>query len=127
MLKSIVTALAVLAFSTGMALASEFTKFDPATFAEAQKSGKSIVIHVHADWCPTCKAQVGPLKTLAASPDFKNVVAMTIDYDGQAEARKMLNITKQSTIIAFKGSTETARATGVTNAEAIEKLARSAL
>ena len=31
--------------------------FDQATFNQAQKDGKSILVAVHADWCPTCRAQ----------------------------------------------------------------------
>jgi thioredoxin 1 len=31
--------------------------YDPASFAAAQKAGQSILIHITAPWCPTCKAQ----------------------------------------------------------------------
>ena len=39
------------------AYASEPTPFTPQAFEAAQKAGKSILVHITASWCPTCKAQ----------------------------------------------------------------------
>lgn len=127
MLSRLLIATATLVMSASLAWAGSFAKFDQSAFDAAQKAGKSIVLHVHADWCPTCKAQQGPLNTLAAGPDFRDVVTMTIDFDAQAGVRKTFNVQKQSTIIAFKGGKEVGRATGETNPDAIEKLVRTAL
>lgn len=116
-----------LAVSVTAAMAADFQKFDMAAFEAANKAGRSVLIHVHADWCPTCRAQQGPLKSITESLDFKDVTAFVIDYDGQLEARKLLKVTKQSTIIVYKGGAEVARSTGETKPDALETIARSAL
>ena len=61
------------AVAAGMALvapayATETKAFDPASFDAAQKSGKPILVAIHASWCPTCKAQKPILSELMAEP-----------------------------------------------------------
>src|SRR5262249_42322606 len=94
-------------FSALPAAAGEKQNFDPAAFAAAKKEGKSILVHVHAGWCPTCKAQQPILEKLAADPAYKDVVIFEVDFDNGGQTLKDLNVQRQSTLIGFKGEKET--------------------
>jgi len=123
---------AAILFSWGMALsmpaaAAERQAYDAAAFAAAQKAGKSIVIDVTAPWCPTCKAQKPIIEKLTADPAYKDFVVFEVDFDTGREALVAFKASRQSTLIAFKGATETRRSVGDTNAESIAELFKSAL
>jgi thioredoxin 1 len=102
-------------------------KFTPAAFAAAQAAGKSVIIEVSAPWCPTCRTQKPILQSLLARPEFKDVALMEIDFDSQKAALTQLKVSAQSTLIAFKGTAETARSVGETRAPEIEKLFKTAI
>jgi thiol-disulfide isomerase/thioredoxin len=106
----VAAALALTALLGGLAAeAAENQKFEPAAFAAAQKDGKSILVHVTAPWCPTCKAQKPILDELTGKPELKDLVVFEIDFDTGGEALKAVNARSQSTLIAYKGETETGR------------------
>lgn len=107
------------------ALAFDAKPFDQKAFEAAQAAGKPILVEVHATWCPTCKAQQPILGSLAKKPEFKNVTAFRLDFDSQKDALKGFGAQRQSTLIVFKGKTETGRSVGSTDAGAIEKLIAS--
>jgi thioredoxin 1 len=102
-------------------------KFTLAAFEKAQASGKSIVVEVSAPWCPTCKVQAPIIESLLTKPEFKNVAVFEIDFDSQKDALRALNVRQQSTLVTFKGKTETGRSTGDTNPASIERLFRAAI
>jgi thioredoxin 1 len=104
------------------AVATETKTFDPESFAAAQKAGKPIFVAVHASWCPTCKAQKPILSELMADPKFKNLLYFIVDFDSQKDAVKYFNVRTQSTLIAFKGTTETGRSAGDTERASIAAL-----
>jgi thiol-disulfide isomerase/thioredoxin len=109
------------------AFAVETKAFDPQSFAAAQKEGKPILVGIHASWCPTCKAQDPILGDLMADPKFKNLVYFVVDSDNQKDAVKFFSARTQSTLIAFKGATETGRSVGDTNRTSIAALLRKTL
>ncbi|MDE2362931.1 MAG: thioredoxin family protein [Hyphomicrobiales bacterium] len=115
------------AFGATLAQAAEQKAFTDAGFAAAQKAGKPIVVAVHASWCPTCKAQVPILSKIEQDPRFKNLVVFRVDFDAQKDVVKQFNVRMQSTLIAFKGATETARSVGDTNADSINALVAKTL
>jgi thioredoxin 1 len=90
------------------------TPFSQAEFDKAVASGKSVVVDFYADWCPTCKAQAPILKALAADPAFKNYVILTANFDKDTDLKKQMKVSKQSTLVVFKGGKEVARSTGQT-------------
>src|SRR5262245_3064869 len=121
-------ALALTALLGGLAAkAAESQKFEPAAFAAAQKAGKSILVHVTAPWCPTCKAQKPILDELTAKPELKDLVVFEIDFDTGGEALKAVNARNQSTLIAYKGDKETGRSVGDTKKDSVTALVMSAL
>jgi thiol-disulfide isomerase/thioredoxin len=121
---------ATVAASTALvapAFATETETFDPASFAAAQKAGKPIFVAIHATWCPTCKAQKPILSELMAEPKFKNLAYFVVDFDSQKDAVKFFGARMQSTLIAFKGATETGRSVGDTDRASITALLNKAL
>jgi thiol-disulfide isomerase/thioredoxin len=104
------------------AFAAALTTFDAGAFAEAQKAGKPILIAVHATWCPTCKAQAPILSELRAEPKFAGLIYFVIDFDGPRDLLKRFDVRTQSTLIAFKGTTEVGRSVGDTDKSSIRAL-----
>jgi thioredoxin 1 len=101
--------------------------FNQAAFDAAQKAGKPILVEVTAPWCPVCKAQAPILNNLRSEPEFKDLQTFSIDFDSQKDLLKEFRVTKQSTLIVFKGATEVGRSTGVTDPAAIEALLAKSL
>ena len=109
------------------AYATETKAFDPTSFDAAQKAGKSILVAIHASWCPTCKAQKPILSELMAEPKFKDLIYFIVDFDTQKDAVRFFGARMQSTLIAFKGTTETGRSVGETERSSIAALLNKAL
>lgn len=122
-------ALAALAVAAGPSPASagETMPFSGPAFEAAQKAGKPILIEVSAPWCAICKAQKPILAKLSADPRFKDLQIFDIDFDSQKDLLKRLNVRMQSTLIAYKGATETGRSVGETQPEWIEGLVEKTL
>ena len=86
-----------------------------------------MLIAVHADWCPTCRAQRPIVSDLLARPAFKDLTELVVDFDHDKAALKRFRVGQQSTLIAFKGGKEKGRSVGDTSAGSIENLARDAV
>ena len=111
----------------GVAQAFEAKKFDDAAFKAAQAAGSEILVHVTAPWCPTCVSQHKTLAEIGKKPDYAKLAVFDLDFDTQADAMKAFKANSQSTLIAFKGATETGRLVGATKADAIEGLLQSTM
>jgi thiol-disulfide isomerase/thioredoxin len=109
------------------AFTTETKPFNQDDFAAAQKAGKPIFVAIHATWCPTCKAQKPILSELIAKPEFKDLVYFVVDFDSQKDAVKYFGARVQSTLIAFKGETETGRSAGDTERSSISALLHKTL
>ena len=109
------------------AFAAETKTFDPESFAAAQKAGKPIFVGVHASWCPICKAQKPILNELMADLKFKDLIYFVVDFDTQKDAVKYFDVRMQSTLIAFKGATETGRSVGDRDPSSIAALLNKTL
>ncbi len=114
------TLLAALLFSAGAAQALTIKPFTQAEFAADQAAGKQVAVQFHADWCPTCKAQGVALEALKNDPALKTVTLLQANYDTEKALKKEMNIRTQSTFVVFKGKTEVARSTGITEADKIK-------
>jgi thioredoxin 1 len=112
--------------SLAPAVAAE-QNFTPQAFDAAQKAGKSIIVHVYAPWCPTCRAQEPTVRRVEADPKFADVVMFRVDFDSQKSALRTLKTNRQSTIIVFKGDKEVGRSVGVTDPAAISALLAKSL
>lgn len=91
-------------------------------FKAAQASGSPILVEIHADWCPTCKAQKPILDKLTADPKFKDLKIFRVDFDSMKPVVHEFRANMQSTLIVFKGTTEEARSVGDTKEASIAAL-----
>ena len=105
---------ASLLLATTLSQALTVTPYTPAALAAAQKSGEPLVLHFHASWCPTCRAQDKAFDALKADPSLK-VTLMEVDYDTEKALEKQMKVTAQSTLVVFHGGAERSRSTGETD------------
>lgn len=110
------------ALAIGPAALALASGFDRTAFDTARAAGRTVVVEVHADWCPTCRAQAPVLTELLAEPAFADVARITVDFDADKDILRELKVRQQSTLIVFKGETEKARAVGITDPAAIRAL-----
>ncbi len=113
-------------FAAGAALAGG-QPFDRVAFDALQKQGKPILVTIHADWCPTCKAQEPIVSELLKTPELQGIAALRVDFDQQKDVVKMFKAQYQSTLIVFKGGKEVGRSTGDTKKESIAALLKKAI
>jgi thioredoxin 1 len=109
------------------AYAATVADYTPAAFAAAQQAGRPILVHIEAGWCPTCAKQRPILAQLEATPQCADLQVFNVDFDRQKDVVRRFGATMQSTLIAFHGTTETARSVGETHADKIAALVDSAL
>ena len=118
MLKTILAA--ALAFAASSVFALDIKPYAADQLASAQKAGKSVAVHFHADWCPTCVNQAKALNVLKADSQLKDVMILVADYDKEKELRKSMKVRSQSTFVVYKGVAEVSRIAGETEAEKIK-------
>lgn len=109
------------------AMAADSVRYTPEAFEAAQKAGKPILVEVSAPWCPICKSQKAVLATLGTDPRFKDLQVFDVDFDSRKDVLRRFDARMQSTLIVFKGATETGRSVGETQPEWIEGLLEKAL
>lgn len=109
------------------AAAAERAAFTEAAFEAARAANRPLIVEVTAPWCPTCRAQRPHVDAALADPDMAGALLLTVDFDSQKEALRRLGVRSQSTLIAFRGAEERARATGITDPAQIQALIRRAL
>ncbi len=103
-------------------LAAPSLAFDEAAFQKAQQAGKTILVHVHADWCSACAKQKPILESLGKDKAYEGVVRFSVDFDKPGNALKLFRVTSQATLLVFKGDKEIARSTFDTNADSIRAM-----
>ncbi len=116
----------LLALATGAAQAAPVA-FEQAVFDRLQKEGKPTLIAIHADWCPTCKAQAPAIDALLGMPEYQAIQAMRVNFDTQKDAVKYFKATMQSTLIVYKDGKEIGRSTGESKKDSIAALLKKAL
>lgn len=114
------------AFAQSAAPASAVRPFTQASFDAARAAGP-VIVHVHAEWCPTCRRQEPIVNSLSADPAFRNVRVFRANFDRETAFRNANRIPGQSTLLVFKGGAEVGRATGVVDAAQIRELLSRAL
>jgi thioredoxin 1 len=127
LLKAATAATAATAFSSATAYAAQEQPFTRQAFEAAQGKGQSILVEIHASWCPTCQAQKPILGKLFADPKFKNLAVFRVDFDSQKDEVRNFKARVQSTLITFRGKEEIARSVGDTNPDSIADLLALAL
>ena len=103
------------------------TPFVQAEFTQLVQQGKPVVLHIHAEWCSTCRAQQTALNDLMLLPEFKNLPVLRVNFDTEEALLSAYKVRRQSTFIVFKNGKEVARSTGETYSTAIAALLNKAL
>lgn len=116
------TLFGLLSLAAVLAHAGEIKPYNQAQFDSLIAQGKPVVLEVHANWCPTCRAQTPIIQELMAAPAYKDVSTLVIDFDAEKPLLKQFKVAAQSTLIAFKAGKEVTRSVGVTNKAGIEEL-----
>jgi thioredoxin 1 len=125
-MKTITRLFAALGLSAMVSLALAAGKpFNQAEFDALQKAGQPIFLKVHADWCSTCKAQDPIVQAQIDNPDNQAITFFVIDYDKERRLLRSMRITRQSTLVAFKGGQEVKRSFGDTTPAGIASLVAS--
>lgn len=119
---AVAVAALTLAGSLSVAFAGTAVPYSAEAFKAAQASGSPILVEIHADWCPTCKAQGPILDKLTSDPKFKDLKIFRVDFDEMKPVVKEFGAQAQSTLIVFKGSAEQGRSVGDTKQASIATL-----
>ncbi len=126
MLKFLRNILLLPLFFAGAAVSAD-RSFDQASFDTLQKQKKPILVEIHADWCPTCKAQEPIIAELLKTPEFQSISALRVDFDKQKNIVKAFKAQYQSTLIVFRNGNEVGRSTGDTSKDGIAALLKKTL
>ena len=118
----VMAAIMAVAVLVPAAWANTATPFTADAFKSAQATGQPILVEIHADWCPTCNAQMPILDKLTADPKFNKLKIFRVDFDKQKDTVKQFGATMQSTLIVFKGAAEAGRSVGDTKQASIATL-----
>lgn len=89
--------------------------YDEAEFIMAQQKGKRIVVDVHADWCPTCRAQAPILNEIREEHQSDTTLFIKVDFDDPEGFLEQHQIARQSTVLVFDGTQEVARTVAETD------------
>lgn len=95
--------------------APAWIEYAPANFAAAQTEGKTILVDVHATWCPDCKVQGPILDELRTEATLQGVTFVKVDFDKEKDFLREHKVPRQSTILVFQGHKEVARSIAETN------------
>ncbi len=104
-------AAAALSCMAWSAQALEFKPYSGEALAAAQKEGKPVAVHFHADWCPTCKLQQKSFAQLQTEKGL-DLTVLVADYDKERDLKREMKVRTQSTLVVFKGSEERGRTAG---------------
>jgi thioredoxin 1 len=92
-----------------------------------QNKNAATVVFVDAPWCPVWRAQEQVLQKLVATPEYKDVNILTIDFDSQKALWSRFGARQQSTLIGFHGRRETARLSYNADADKVTAVIASTL
>lgn len=104
------------------ALAGDFTPYKKAEFDKLVATGQPVLVHVHADWCPTCKRQLTVLGPMLKDPANAKITAVTVNFDTETAFKQANRVGGQSTLITYKGGKEIARSVGAVDVTSIGNL-----
>ncbi|MEM9501198.1 MAG: thioredoxin family protein [Pseudomonadota bacterium] len=128
---AIITTIAALVVAAMQLSAQSETKgwdvYDEASFMMAQGKGKTIVVDVYADWCPTCRTQAPILDQLRAERQSSDILFVKVNFDDEKKFLRQHRVPRQSTVLVFKGETEVARSIAQTNRQKLRGVVLGAL
>ena len=112
---------------TTIARAGEIQPYDQAEFDKLTAAGKPVLLVIHADWCPTCRAQEPIIENAMKQTIYKDVTTLNVNFDTSKPLLKRYKVGMKSTLIAFKGLKEVGRSIGDASKDGIENLVNKAV
>jgi thioredoxin 1 len=109
-----------------LASAGVFQAYKKESFEAALKATKPVLVHVHAEWCPTCKKQEQVFNDLTKSGVFAKLTPIRVNFDTDSDFKKSYGVNNQSILLVFKGGKEVARSGGVTDATKLTEFVNEA-
>ncbi len=100
--------------------------YQQSSFNTLLQQGKPVLLHVHAAWCPVCRAQDKVLSELMTHPEFKGLAVLEVDFDQQKPIVKALKVNYQSTLILYGSGKEVNRLAGETDSANIAAFLKTA-
>jgi len=97
--------LVILWFASVSAASAQATyeAYSSERLASLQAEGKTVLVDVFADWCPTCRAQSVVLDVALLEPRYAGLAKLKVDWDDQRDAARALGAPRQSTLMLFRG------------------------
>ena len=100
--KAPLAATASIVLSQPALAAPAWVDYSAEQFASAQAQGKTILVDVHADGCPTCKAQAPTLETMRNDERLAHLTFMRVNLDSDKAFLRAHRVPRQSTILVFQ-------------------------
>jgi thioredoxin-like negative regulator of GroEL len=116
-----------LSFGLIAAAAAAGEPYEQARFDALMKQGKPVLVWIHADWCPTCRAQERILDELLPRPELRGLSVLRVDFDHQKPVVQAFRAVRQSTFILFKAGREVARSLGDTRRDSVLAFLKQAM
>ena len=80
-----------------------YEAFSNERLASLQAEGRTVLVDVFADWCPTCRAQSLVLDVALLEPRYSGLAKLKVDWDDQRDAARALGAPRQSTLLLYRG------------------------
>lgn len=109
-------------FLSSAAFAGGVVKFTEAEFTQLKQSNASVLIDVHATWCPTCKKQGRVITEFFKQNPDSDLTVLKVDYDTQKKWVKYFKAPRQSTLIKYQGEKEVGRVIAQTSQDKLFEL-----
>lgn len=110
-----------------VAFALDVKDYTREAFSAAQAQNKTVVLWFHASWCPTCARQAKSFTNLQSDKALDGVTVFKADYDSTEELQREVKVSRQSSMIVYKGAKEIDRQTATTKEGDIAELIKQAL
>ncbi|MDE1466126.1 thioredoxin family protein [Aurantiacibacter sp. D1-12] len=116
-IKPLILAIVALFVAVPVAASAQATmvEYTESGFRAAQAEGRTIIVDVHASWCPTCRAQQPILNELRNDPRLSDALFIRVNFDEDRAFLRAHRIPRQSTILVFNGREEAGRSIAETN------------
>ncbi|MGO1003814.1 thioredoxin domain-containing protein [Lysobacter sp. CA196] len=79
------------------------TPYSAQRLQSLQAKGKTVLVDVHANWCPTCRAQAPILEKLLKEPSLSKIAELRLDWDAQRDEARAMGAPRQSTLLLYRG------------------------
>jgi thiol-disulfide isomerase/thioredoxin len=96
-------------------------------FDSLQAEGKTVLVDVAADWCPTCRKQETVIKNWQADNPEQDLPVLRVDFDTQKDLVTHFRAPRQSTLLIYRNNQQLWFSVAETRAEVIATAIEKAL